>query len=87
MGAEVRRDHDLRSFGPAAQHAGPGRAIGEDLGGRREQGRLTEDDLRLVVLTRLGGVTFDALADEQGVPVGRLRQRRLRAECALGALM
>ncbi len=65
----------------------PADELQEVLEGARRSGRLTEDDLRLVVLTRLGGVTFDALADEQGVPVGRLRQRRLRAECALGALM
>lgn len=65
----------------------PADELAELLEEARRSGRFAEDDLRLIVLTRLGGVPFDALAGQQGVPVARLRQRRLRAECALGALM
>ncbi len=49
----------------------------------RRSGRVAEDDLRLIVLTRLGGVTFEEIAARRGVPAARLRQRRLRAEAAL----
>jgi len=52
----------------------------------RRCNRLGDDDLRLIFLTRLAGVTFDELATQQLIPASRLRQRRLRAEAALADL-
>ena len=47
------------------------------------RGQIAGDELRLIVLTRLGGVTCDELAAREGGPVSRVYQRRHRAERAL----
>lgn len=53
----------------------------------RRHDRISHEDLRLIVLTRLGGVTFADLAEHDQLPIARLRQRRLRAESALAGLV
>ncbi len=46
----------------------------------RRHGRVRTDAARLVVMTRVGGVSVDELATAQGVEPQTLRQRRLRTE-------
>ncbi|MDF1596182.1 MAG: hypothetical protein P1T08_08800 [Acidimicrobiia bacterium] len=47
----------------------------------RQRGRVREDAARLVVMTRVAGVSVDELAAADNVDPQTLRQRRLRAEC------
>ncbi|MDF1597513.1 MAG: hypothetical protein P1T08_15650 [Acidimicrobiia bacterium] len=46
----------------------------------RERGRVREGEARLVVMTRVAGVSVDELAAAEDVDPQTLRQRRLRAE-------
>ncbi len=46
----------------------------------RQRGRVREDAARLVVMTRVAGVSVDELAAAEDVDSQTLRQRRLRAE-------
>lgn len=46
----------------------------------RQRGRVREDAARLVVMTRVAGVSVDELAAAEDVDPQTLRQRRLRAE-------
>ena len=46
----------------------------------RERARVRDDTARLVVMTRVAGVTVDEIAEAQDVDPQTLRQRRLRTE-------
>jgi DNA-directed RNA polymerase specialized sigma24 family protein len=46
----------------------------------RQRARVRDDAARLVVMTRVAGVSVDEVAAAQGVDPQTLRQRRLRTE-------
>jgi DNA-directed RNA polymerase specialized sigma24 family protein len=73
--------------GPEVTNADERQRLEELVDWARERGRLRDETARLVVLTRVGGVSVDDLAAMRDVHPQTLRQQRLRAEQRLRRIL